>query len=210
MPSRLYFSNGQAAPASPAFGGWDMNTGSRQKLLSAKEAGETLGSATSGGTAANGCFRQYVSDALSAQTISGTLKTYLRCFSDLELDVSPRILVRVCSGDGSTIRGTLLALGNYGGANFSISALQNRIFADGDALSGLAVLAGDRLVIEIGANNPSGGDAFIGVGAAVASDLPENETETGNLVPWIEFSGTIAFESAAAFGGRNLPLLGVG
>lgn len=210
MATRLYFSGSQVPAISPAFGGWTADTGARLKLLSAKQSGEIFAAISGGSLAGVAGFVQFVSDELSAQTIAGTIKAYLRCNSDAEADISPRMLIRVVSNDGTVVRGTLLALGNYGGANFSTAAFQNRIFADGDALSGLAVLAGDRLVIEIGANNPSGGDCFVGFGApSVTSDLPENESETAALVPWIEFSGDVGFQVVAG-GSKNLLLLGVG
>ena len=87
--------------------------------------------------------------------------------------------------------------------------ITNRVIADGDSVSAVVVQAGDRLVVEIGANDVNAGNLQFRYGAPTGSDLPEDETTTTDLTPWIEFSGTIGFQAAAA-GAPNMLLLGVG
>lgn len=208
MPTRFYFSGSQIPSVSPAFGAWDSAT-TRLKMLGDKEVSEALTSIGLGGVSELVCVAQFVSEPLVAQAISGTVKAYLRAVAESDPTVTPRLLVKVVSGDGSTIRGTLLAIANYGsGATFSTVALTNCAWANGDAVSLVNALDGDRLVVEIGISNALSADGFVDFGApSGTSDLPENETETGNLVPWIEFSGTITLQASGA---ENLLLMGVG
>jgi hypothetical protein len=215
MATRLYFSSAQAAPVSPAYGGWDETAfGQRKALLLAKASGDILDVAEGvNAGAGSGLMSQFVSGPLESQTISGSVKSYLRALDNVGAnDVLSILLIRACNGDGSAYRGTLLAIFHYGPSTAWAGSFTNRVFADGDALSSLAVMAGDRLVVEAGfysLQDFSSGGAAVYIGAPDGtSDLPENETETGNLVPWIEFSGDITFQAAAA--GKNLLLLGVG
>jgi hypothetical protein len=196
LVSRLYFSAAQAAAVSPSYGAWDDTTvNTRRKLLIAKEAGESLTSPTWDG-AGDCLMRQYVGDALIAQTISGTAKCQLRASDDGgEGDLTARLLVKVVSSDGSTVRGIALAIGDYSTGSFLHSSIRNKVFANGDALTPVVVQEGDRLVVEIGVNNPNAMEFSISFGApSAAADLPENETSTGALVPWIEFSSGLRFQ----------------
>lgn len=188
--SRFYFSNAVAADASPDFdAGW-AHTNSRFKLLASK-ASETISviPIEDGGVEPIG---QWVSDPLIAQTLTGSVKCYMQGRDpDGGGNVFSRLIAKVVSGDGSTVRGTLLALGNHGGSAL-VPTVTNRIFADGDNLSEVECQSGDRLVIEMGAINPGFASVLILTGAdGVEVDLPENETETGLLNPWIEFSNPI-------------------
>jgi len=142
---------------------------------------------------------QFVSDPISAQTITGTIKGQIKCLESSALaNFSYAIVVKVVSGDGSTVRGTLYTDFSDTGAEFDDATRTNRKFpAAGSALGSVVAQAGDRIVIEIGARkngtNASSRTATLTVGDSVASDLPEDEVETGVLNPWIEFSQTIKF-----------------
>lgn len=210
MPTRLYLERSAVAAVSPDFGAWDRTTDATRRQLLASKTGASLSLLPAFTTVLGTVLRsQFVSEPLEAQTISGTVKSYCVVALDIGLALTSRLLVKVVSGDGTVLRGTLLALDNYGGAAFSSSS-QNRIFADGDALSAVNVQAGDRLVVEIGAGGVAGDEVFFQLGApSGGTDLPEDETTTSG-VPWIEFSGTISFEGGAAVTAPNLLLLGVG
>ena len=199
MSTRLYFSSIDSPDIDPAFGSWDdTSEAERRAILTEKNAGEGIGNIRVGG-AGQVLVAQCVSGGLAAQTISGTVKVYLKCLDrDGTGAVVSRLLLKVVSSDGSTVRGTLLDLGGYGpGTAFpSGFLLVNRVFADGDSLTSVDVESGDCLVVEIGANNPGGGseDIRIALGAPSSlDDLPENETEDGDFVAWIEFSADIEF-----------------
>ena len=214
MSTRLYFDSTNTPPVSPAYAAdWDAtNEAVRRKLLAAKTT-----DITNGGNiiVTDGVIlgMQFVSDPLSAQTISGTVKCQMLVRDpDGSVQVTSRLLIKVVSNDGSSVRGTLLEIGDYSaGTFFNTFPTRNKTFADGDALSSVDASAGDRLVIELGCNNPNGDEVRFSFGASIPlSDLPENETTTTNLAPWIELSGDISFQSGSVSGAPNLLLLGVG
>ena len=79
-----------------------------------------------------------------------------------------------------------------------------RRIADGDATGAVTALAGDRIVVEIGFSNTTGGTSITGTlnfGDDSATDLGDNETDTAANNPFVEFSTEIIFEAlATAFG----------
>lgn len=201
MPTRFYFPALTEAPVSPAFGGWGETDGAlRRKMVTTKGTSAisegTSHSWTAGQTQLD---RQYVSDPIAAQTISGTAKGQLMCREfDAADNASFRLRLFVVSADGSVERGTLLALGSYVGTEFDPSNITNRKLADGDALSSVAALSGDRIVLEIGfgdaAGTTPGAQCRYGEDAA---DLPEDETQTTIGAGWFELSGTIVLQGLA-------------
>jgi hypothetical protein len=108
--------------------------------------------------------------------------------------------LKVVSNDGQTLRGTLLTLGSHGNQNLYVTPPtdpQNRLIADGDALTPVAVQLGDRLVLELGtepSDEPLLSDfVCMYVGDSHAGDLALDETSTADLDPWIQFSNDILF-----------------
>lgn len=110
--------------------------------------------------------------------------------------------VRVVSADGGTVRGilyegngptALLAPGSYynnrsiGLAGAAVSVQNN-----------VSMQEGDRLVIETGIYYGSDIQSATTYLDDNASDLPENETATSNLNPWVEFSPTLSAYSPAS------------
>jgi hypothetical protein len=198
LVNRLYFSTAQTPDVSPAFAAWTTTTSvDRRKLLNAKEAGEAMASVFFASTTTLRLLRQFVSLPLKAQTVTGNVKCQIRALdNDLDGNITARLLAKVVSGDGLTLRGVLLAIADYSTGTFFAASERNKAFANGDAVSSVDAQEGDRLVVEIGCNAPSGGGVQVDFGAPSAtSDLPENETETGNLVPWIEFSNGLVFQA---------------
>lgn len=206
--TRLYFSSTDPSPISPSYSSeWEKtNNSDRLRCLT-----KPSNSAMSDKTSTNGnnglddndiLTRQYVSDPLKAQTISGTAIAQIRCqVTNTLANASPAILVKVVSGDGSTTRGTLFSEFSddiSGSVEFS-STMTNRTFpASGTAtLSAVAAQLGDRIVVEIGCryNTTAGGTRTMthSFGDNSGSDLPENNTETNPFNPWIEFSQDIEF-----------------
>lgn len=102
--------------------------------------------------------------------------------------------IRVYRPSTSSFVGTAVAVSSGGSLKFPAQAIQvNRLWSA--TLSAVAgAQSGDYIVVEIGTNHigPTSG----GTGAGItftdnkASDLPEDELETGALNSWIEFSGT--------------------
>lgn len=208
MASRFYFSISAAAPVSPTFGGeWTYTTEAvRRKLLRHKYAtGEAIASGTQIGPWTPGDFaldRQYVSDPMEAQTISGVIRCQISSREHAATDnVFTRMKIFVVDNAGTTVRGTILAFGAYGqtGTELLDTGFRNKTWAENDALTSLAVLAGDRLVIELGYTDTTGTtpEATSRWGAADQAELTTNsETTTTAFTPWIEFSHTVQFQGA--------------
>lgn len=144
------------------------------------------------------CLVRAVSGPLAAQTISGTVKMQLECLeSSTGANFEDGLELYVVSNDGSSVVGTLLAQGTYGPGTEMNTSRRNKTFANGDALSSLAVSDGDRIVAAFGART-SGGIAGTRTmtgrmgDATATSDAAENETTTADRCGWIEFSADIA------------------
>lgn len=204
MATRLYLPLDTAAPVNPGFGVWNYTSEAVRRLLARTKGSSaiTIGTRVGPWTATAGqkaLDRQYVSDPLSAQTISGTVAMQLmvREYATADNVNQLILLIKVVSKDGGTLRGTLLALGNYGPTLEFISNAthRNKTGADGDTLTPVDAQEGDRIVVEIGYCNSVAGttpEASAKFGEN-ATDLPVNETQTTNGAGWIEFSANIGW-----------------
>jgi len=200
--TRLYLPNTGAPEISPAFtldSSWTATTGAdRIKCVPTKISSVMTSKVQAApGTAANQkwLFRQYVSDPLSgAGTVFGVLFGQIRGLESAVNDNIDAISLKllVVKSD-ATLRGTLLALANYGTVAELAIALTNKIIADGDGLTPVNFLDGDRIVAEIGLTNTTTGTSVSGTlsfGDDNATDLPEDETATAANNPWIEIIGS--------------------
>ncbi len=143
---------------------------------------------------------QYISEPLAAQTINGTVKGQFRAYQEAGGQFSRALVIRVVSGDGFYIRGTLLSHFPASLTSEWNTSPQNRAFPPAaTALTEVVAQEGDRLVIEIGfrsfdnsTSDPREGGIEVGTPPS-AGDLPENETETGQECGWLEFSQNLAW-----------------
>lgn len=143
-------------------------------------------------------YRQLITEPLKSQTISGTVCGQIRVLQSSSAAESCRALV-IRAWDGSSYRGTLLS--HFPASlisEFPFPTYQNRYFPPPDtALSSLDVEYGDRLVIEIGVRGftPTTDyyGAYVRCGSASGTDLPQDETDTNDYNPWIEFSQDLIF-----------------
>lgn len=214
MTTRLYFKVSATAGASPAFdAGWGFTSEAQRRrtstgqLDSATAAGTLIGPWTAN-TTTYALDRQYVSDPLASDfTISGTVSGALRVLEGQAADNVDQLIccIRVVSENGSTVRGTLLALGSYGATTEFLTSYRTRIFANGTPLSAVNALAGDRIVIELGyrssggSGSPTSPEARAVWGAVPElNDLPLDDADASDLNPWIEFSQDIPLEPGAA------------
>lgn len=191
--NRLYLPSSGAAAVSPAFDSLWVSTGSadRLKCVTTKISSAMTNKAVTGVSVVNQLARQYVSDPIAAQTISGNIKGQVRAFESLNAaNAFSRIVVYVVSNDGSTVRGTLVSV--QSGTEFPLSAT-NRPYPSSTAVTSVVASAGDRIVIEYGAvqSNASSYTVTLSFGDDSASDLPEDATTTAANNPWIEFSQAI-------------------
>jgi hypothetical protein len=148
--------------------------------------------------------KQFVSGPLAAQTISGTFSIVLRGGeSAMSSDASLQIVIRVLSGDGTVVRGTL-----FGGHTATLNTTQGTLgcemptstssfYLSAIPLTSVNAQAGDRLVVELGHRYHNVSATSYGAFFTFHDDLslPEFALTNGvttSLVPWIEFSGNIA------------------
>jgi hypothetical protein len=155
MPTTRYYFPRQAdtaaAPITPAVAGtWGVTAaGFYRAVLKTSKANSLAANVAVAETAAveiNGVIAQYISPALSAGPISGTARMVNRWTYSSVDSAFGRVIIRLVSSDGLTVRGTLWD--SQTSAALGISA-QSRTFTE-SALTSLTAQAGDYLVVEIG------------------------------------------------------------
>lgn len=218
MATRFYLSSTATPSVSPPFfGTWTRTTeGDRRVMSTAKDASAMADKTVwAGGSAAadeSALTRQYVSAEMAAGVAFNTADTFklqVRCKESGTDDNVGRVLlgIKVYASDGTTLRATLLAVDFYGPTiNEWATSLTNRQgWHPSFSLDvGYTTVAGDILVIEVGAKAGIGGvggatvTGTMSFGADHASDLPENETTTTANNPWFEISRDITFQSASS------------
>lgn len=211
MATRFYLPSTGAPSISPAFGAWDITTGADRISAVTTRISSSFTNKSSTTLSAgniNYLLRQYVSAALAAQSISGTIKGNMRCIADSFGGGALVVTIAKCNsaGSGRTTILTFTFAADYDATvppAFESATLTNRRLegptADDFALdlTTTAVSAEDRLIIELGliSNVANDSFAFINFGDNSSTDLGENETETTANNPWVEFSNTISFFS---------------
>lgn len=212
-PTRFHIARLTAADISPAFDAeWEHTSSTLRRAMNVAGYNDTIvGTAVTDGTATadrNVLMFQFVSDAIAAGPISGTLKGQIQALEAAPgLDARMQMIVRVVSNDGSTFRGTLYGPDTAALSSEFASTRTNRNAPRGGAVTLTTVPAqtNDRIVIEIGyrkhAASASGATLYVGAVTASA-DLPEDETTTTmTLNPWFEFSADLY--TARPFGGAR-------
>lgn len=159
---------------------------------------------------------QFVSPPLVAgQTLSGTVKAQIRAMeSDLAADMSLRIEIERYDKDGNVYwddqytDNKLFNVEPQSLTNEFATTLTNQQVVEGPLIERNWVdyngnpqpltLDGDRLLVLIGyisfKDDPTGYPGGMEFGTNGAIDLPENNTETSQYNPWIEFSQTLLFQ----------------
>lgn len=221
--TRFYLPVSGAAAVSPTFGGgttWTVTTGADRIRCVTTKSSTALTSKTITETNAaqgNSLGRQYVSDAISAGDITGTVKGIIRCSeSSTDVNANSQVVIYVVSNDGATVRGQLIAFDNSALSNEFATTLTNSKFPKawsgaGKSVTTVTAQANDRIVIEVGTRTSGGedGSGVLNLGDTGATDCAEDETGTAANVPWIEFSADL-FTSAATTVCPSANLLGVG
>ena len=216
MATRFYFPRIGGTPSAPPApisptqaSAWNTVPAITRALLSPSKTGTQTSSETTATysetvtTVGNLLHKQFVSDPLSAQTISGTFTIVIRGGeSAMSADASFQIVIRVLSNNGSTVRGTLFA-GHTAALNTTPGALGCELPTSTSAfslrniaLTSVAAQAGDRLVVELGHRYHNTSATSYGAFFTFHDDLITADFtvdgEKNSLVPWIEFSGNIA------------------
>jgi hypothetical protein len=204
--TRFYLPSTGAADVTPAYTNlpWSIVTSADSLKCVTTRIGSAMTSKDSatGSSKVTTLNRQYVSAPLNAQTISGTVRGQVRGNYSNKA-TNPALGIYVVSRDGTTLRGTLLAITD--GSAYT-KTLTNRSTPASLALSSVGAQQGDRIVIEIGGDQTSNGNSHVtqSFGDDNATDLPVDNSTTTAYNPWVEFSGTIGFESPA---GRRVILI---
>lgn len=146
-------------------------------------------------------FGQFVSPALKAQTISGTVTGYarLRIANTTGATVQSRVKITVIDRTGAVVA-TLLPI-TSGASNLTTTLTSYQIL-NAAALTSYACADGDRICIEIGIGRSAGTTARngdISFGSSSATNITTAGSTTANN-PVITFSGNITFLQ----GGRPL------
>ena len=203
MATRFYLPSSGAAGATPSVSGWDATTGyDRIKCVTSKSNSSHANKATAANTGQNLNFlaRQYVSDPIGAQTITGTVKGIVLAFQSASTaGHANQLRIRVCSNDGSSFTGTLIDFNNgaQSATHQTTTGANRKLPRDwsgaGQSVTQVVANANDRIVIEIGArgfvNGESGETSTFDFGDLTSdTDCAENETDTAANAPWIEFS----------------------
>ena len=196
--TRFYLPNTGEAAVLPAYtSGWNTTYASRIKLVTSKISSAFVTQDIQPGTGTTGYYlvRQYISDPLKAQTISGSIRGQIRCRATAGANAaSNRLYAKIMSNDGTVQRGNLTNGAAYG-ASYFLNQLTDKSICQETAMLTVTAQEGDRLVIEIGLYKADAGNMRLGqeYGDPVASDLPISETDTNQYCPWVELSGQIRF-----------------
>lgn len=149
------------------------------------------------------CWFQYQSPPLLegySWTTSDTVSMVIRCLeAAAQVDSHLAYVVRVVSGDGSTVRG-VIGLYHATSSEFATTAETRIHSARTDGASNFSSQAGDRIIVEIGLHGvtPTANYAIMRVGDPVAySDFPLTAGLSSDLNPWVELSRTIQFGTLA-------------
>lgn len=163
------------------------------------KTGTTIASTTiavnnSSGTATT-LFGQFVSPALEAQTISGTITGYARMSvaSVTGCTAQSRVKITVIDRTGAVVA-TLVAI-TSGASNLTTTLTSYQIL-NAAAISSYSCAKGDRICIEIGIGRSAGTTARNGTvsfGTSSATDITAAGSTTANN-PVLTFSGNITFQ----------------
>lgn len=208
MATRLYYVANTAPPVSPPFDpAWTSaaNAARRMMSLAKSPTTESFGPFAIGAVGpAYSLAVQLVSPPMAAQTLSGTFSAVSRGrevqFND---DVNKRaVSVRVYAADGATLRGEPLPFTPTASTTELFQAsgfMSGQSHADAAALTPLAVVDGDRLVITLGYGVLTSGvtpQYEMTIGGA-NTDHANADIDTTGTVPWAEFSANIVWAQSA-------------
>jgi hypothetical protein len=147
------------------------------------------------------CYAQFITDTLNVdQTIAGTVSMVIRGLEqNLSEDLHLAFNLWICTPT-LTNRGTL-KLQHAAATEFAVTA-QTRIFS-AVALTSVAGIAGDRLVMEVGLHGvtpANTGQNILRFGDPTATaDFALTSGLTTDLVPWWELSQNVTYGTPATF-----------
>jgi hypothetical protein len=198
MVARLYLSGLSGSAVSPAFSSvWNKTTGAVRKSALGVPNDSNFGSASNNevsATPTNVLVDQFVSSPITVgKTISGTFTATTQARAGAGNDgCYLRVVVRVVSGDGLTVRGTLLNALSTSQLNAGTALPASTVTG---TVTPVVALAGDRIVIERGGwfDNISTSTKTITLTDGAPFGWPDLEVGGGGgfsvaWLPWFEFS----------------------
>jgi len=212
MATRLYFTTTAYPPAVSvtADASWEITTSVDTGTLEGEKveyAYATSAAATTSNTPAGAVdvlIAQFVSAPLSGSgTIASAIKGQIRANeSNAAANARMQCVIRVVSNDGTSVVGTLIASSAAALSNEWNTSLRNIYIPLGGSTvpTSTGYSDGDRIVVELGYRKHESATTSrtgtIDLGAVIGgTDLPENETQTTQGVPWIEFADTLTFQT---------------
>ena len=211
--TRFYLPSAGAAAVSPAYqAAWENSSqaGARLRCVVGKTVSAMASITTNEVSATNNydmLSRQYVSDQIAAQTISGTVFGQIRTSeANIAANADPAIIIYVVNSTGTEVRGTLLSYFPAAQTNeYALTTLTNRMFPASKALSSVTAQDGDRIVIEIGTRMintiVTSYNILLSFGDNSATDLAVDNTTTTANCPYIEFSQFLIFYNTPDYNG---------
>lgn len=209
MATRFYLPQSGTAPASPSYdSSWESVVNAVRTPLVTTPTNTAVTTRYTDKAAATEPYDslagQWVSEPLPAGAVAGTFTlTVGATESTGSRDAFLQCVVRVVSGDGSTVRGTLYS-GQTATAesatttapNYEIALFSSKVRVLTVTMSSVAAQAGDRLVVEVGTRacnaNTYNNSVQLNIGDGTSvSDLPATVDANGSTTdgrPWIEFS----------------------
>ncbi|MEI9958051.1 MAG: hypothetical protein WDM90_17505 [Ferruginibacter sp.] len=214
--TRFYLNTGTASAVTPAFNtNWQVTSGAARYEMSTVKDGSTTGSNVSASAAGTPTRRvlidQFVSEPLAAQTIAaGTTFTG---------QVQYKVTTTPTSGVGAVYLRVINSNGTIANevANvvsptvFTTTTNANGTFSYTVPAGGIAITAGQMIVIDLGWNYTVGSSstrtASATEGSSVGSDLPYNTASATLANPWFQFSQNLVFLPPANDACANATLL---
>lgn len=207
MATRLYLpATPEACPMTPNPLAWTSIGLAGRAVMRTNKINDTLANVSvSDASAANATvlLRQYMSLPLAVgQSISASqaFKAQIRISeTDAGNNIFATVGLRIIAGDGSSVRRTMLPIASDD-VEAAVGTLTNRKLAANTTNAAYTTNYGDRLVFEIGiGGDPAAGKSHsstIRLGDSAGSDLPEDDTSTTDLNPWMELADTLSFATA--------------
>jgi len=201
MATRFYLTNSGTVSVSPAFsssGAWSQTGEADRMPLILERKLSSISTLTDKQvtvpiTDSNNILnRQFISEPIAGQVISGTLSCVIRCSEDAATTNVNLAVVAYLVNSVGTLRSIML--NNLTGTEFDLTAGASTRIKDVVSLTSRTAQNDDRIVIEIGVRSASpsvGGSAIERFGTSGGTDFALTSGLTTDLNPWVEFSQDI-------------------
>ena len=201
MATRFYLHATATPSVNPGYAGWSDTGGAVRRTMAITRQNSALTNFARAETSStnnyNVLLAQFVSAPLTYDgTLSGTVHGVARALeSSTAMNAYSQLVVKVVSGDGSTLRGTALTFVTTGGTEWPTTTAARRYLGltANRALTSTAFQAGDRIVVEIGYSARNTGTTnYTGTlrfgDPTSGADMGDSQTGTADEIPWVEFS----------------------